>query len=181
MSIRNSSWGGEGSRCVGLTTLPLSCADYLEIWEASTSWNPQGLSRPVMGLPYLYLHIYGTKMLISAFKSKRMGCLRPLLIWIHYLKTHSFNLLLKEKISKHQIQSATDFLPPGIFSAFTIFSSFSRFDCPGICVYVCGIGISSEFSLINKQHKFTVILFGVAVFNRFINDYLHNPKTWHWL
>jgi hypothetical protein len=25
---------------------------------ASTSWNPQGLSRPVMGLLYLYLRIY---------------------------------------------------------------------------------------------------------------------------
>ena len=24
---------GKGGRCVGLTTLPLSCADYLEIWE----------------------------------------------------------------------------------------------------------------------------------------------------
>jgi len=25
--------GGKGGRCVGLTTLPLSCADYLEMWE----------------------------------------------------------------------------------------------------------------------------------------------------
>jgi len=25
--------GGKGGRCVGLTTLPPSCADYLEIWE----------------------------------------------------------------------------------------------------------------------------------------------------
>jgi len=25
--------GGKGGRCVGLTTLPSSCADYLEIWE----------------------------------------------------------------------------------------------------------------------------------------------------
>jgi len=25
---------------------------------ASTSWNPQGLSRPVMGLLYLYLYLY---------------------------------------------------------------------------------------------------------------------------
>jgi len=34
-------------RCAELTTLPPSCADCLEIWE------PQGLSRPVMGLQYL--------------------------------------------------------------------------------------------------------------------------------
>jgi hypothetical protein len=45
--------GGKGGRCVGPTTLPLSCADCLEIWELPTSWNPQGLSRPVMGLLYL--------------------------------------------------------------------------------------------------------------------------------
>jgi len=45
--------GGKGGRCVGLTTLPPSCADCHEIWGASTSWNPQGLSRPVMGLLYI--------------------------------------------------------------------------------------------------------------------------------
>ena len=28
--------GGKGGRCVGLTTLPLSCADCLEIWEPQT-------------------------------------------------------------------------------------------------------------------------------------------------
>ena len=34
MSTRNSSWvGGEGGQCVGLTTLPPSYADCLEIWE----------------------------------------------------------------------------------------------------------------------------------------------------
>jgi len=47
MSTRNISWG-KGGRCVGLTTLPPSCADFLEIW------NPQGLSKPVMGLLYIY-------------------------------------------------------------------------------------------------------------------------------
>ena len=33
MSTRNISWGGKGCWCVGLTTLPPSCAEYLEIWE----------------------------------------------------------------------------------------------------------------------------------------------------
>jgi len=33
MSTRNIFWGGKGGRCVGLTTLPTSCADCLEIWE----------------------------------------------------------------------------------------------------------------------------------------------------
>jgi hypothetical protein len=50
MSTRNIMWG-KGGRCLGLITLP-SCADYLGV---STSWNPKGLFRPVMGL--LYLHI----------------------------------------------------------------------------------------------------------------------------
>jgi hypothetical protein len=49
---------GKGGRCVGLTTLPPSCADCLEILAASTSLNPQGLSGPVMGLFYPLHHRY---------------------------------------------------------------------------------------------------------------------------
>ena len=47
--------GGKGGRCLGLTSLPPSCADYLEILRASTFWNPKSLSRPVMRQLYLYL------------------------------------------------------------------------------------------------------------------------------
>jgi hypothetical protein len=36
--------GGKVGRCVGLTTLPPSCADCLEIVGASTSWNTNILS-----------------------------------------------------------------------------------------------------------------------------------------
>jgi len=46
MSTRNISWGGKGGRCVGLTTLPHSCADCLEIWEPylpGTLWACPGL------------------------------------------------------------------------------------------------------------------------------------------
>jgi hypothetical protein len=39
--------GIEGGRCVGLT-LPLSCADCLEILQASTSCSPMSMSRPVV-------------------------------------------------------------------------------------------------------------------------------------
>ena len=46
--------GGKGGRCVRLTTnhhsVPLSRS-----LGTLTSWNPLGLSRPVMGLLYLYL------------------------------------------------------------------------------------------------------------------------------
>ena len=55
MSTRNLSWGKDG-RCVGLTTLPPSCADCLEILGVSTSWSPKGQSRPVQGWLYLYLN-----------------------------------------------------------------------------------------------------------------------------
>jgi hypothetical protein len=40
--------GCEGSWCVGLTTLPPSCADSLEILEAPKFLSPKGLPRPVM-------------------------------------------------------------------------------------------------------------------------------------
>jgi len=33
MSTRNISWGVKAAACVGLTTLPPSCADCLEIWK----------------------------------------------------------------------------------------------------------------------------------------------------
>jgi len=55
MSTRSISWV-KGGRCVRLTTyyhpVPLSRNQ-----GTLTSWNPLGLSRPVMGLPYLYLYL----------------------------------------------------------------------------------------------------------------------------
>jgi hypothetical protein len=55
--------GGKGSRCIGLTTLPPSCADCLEIWEP----QPPGTLRARPGLQwdcftcfyftYLYMHL----------------------------------------------------------------------------------------------------------------------------
>ena len=62
MQVRNISWG-KGGRCVGLTTLPQSCVDYLEFWELQPPGTLRacpGLSRPVMGLLY-----------INAYKSER--------------------------------------------------------------------------------------------------------------
>jgi hypothetical protein len=44
---------GKGGRCVGLPTLPTLCAQLSWNLWASNSWNPQGLSGPVMGLIYL--------------------------------------------------------------------------------------------------------------------------------
>jgi len=45
--------GGKGGRCLGLITLPLHVPIVL-ISGSLTCWNPQGLSRSVMGLLYLY-------------------------------------------------------------------------------------------------------------------------------
>jgi len=59
--------GGKVGRCVGLTTLPHSCADYLEIWETQHSWKPQGLSRPVMG----FLYLLPLRVCDPAFRNKR--------------------------------------------------------------------------------------------------------------
>jgi hypothetical protein len=50
--------GGKDGRCVGLTTLPPSCADCLEILEPLTPRTPKGLSRPVAGKLYLTFKQY---------------------------------------------------------------------------------------------------------------------------
>jgi len=45
--------GGKGGRCVGLTTLLTSCADWLKIWEPQTPenlWKPQETSGPARAL-----------------------------------------------------------------------------------------------------------------------------------
>jgi hypothetical protein len=47
--------GGKSGRLVRLTTLPTSMCRLSWNLGASTTWNPQGLSRPVMGLLYFYL------------------------------------------------------------------------------------------------------------------------------
>ena len=41
--------GDKGGQCVRLTTLPTSCAKYLEILVASTSWRTKDLFRPLIG------------------------------------------------------------------------------------------------------------------------------------
>ena len=49
MSTGNISWGGKGSRCVGLTTLPPSSLNLLE-----PSGTVQGCN--VIGLPFTLRH-----------------------------------------------------------------------------------------------------------------------------
>jgi len=46
--------GGEGDRCVGLTTLPPSCADCLEIWEPQPPGNIRACIGSALPLPHKY-------------------------------------------------------------------------------------------------------------------------------
>jgi hypothetical protein len=61
---------GKGGRCVGLTTLPPSCADCMEIVGASNSWSPGILPRPVMGLLYLFLNLMSLNLAFTDVSSK---------------------------------------------------------------------------------------------------------------
>jgi len=47
------SSGGKGVRCFGLTILPSSCAECLEILGSSVLWSILGRSSGVQGLLYL--------------------------------------------------------------------------------------------------------------------------------
>jgi len=49
--------GFKCSRCVGLTNLPPFMGRLSRNLGALASWNPEGLSRPVQRLPYLYLFL----------------------------------------------------------------------------------------------------------------------------
>jgi len=73
MSTRRIPWG-KGGRCVRLTTyhhpVPLS-----RNLGTLTSWNPLGLSRPVMGL--LYLHHSFCCSLCCSFDSAVQGGRNP--------------------------------------------------------------------------------------------------------
>jgi hypothetical protein len=59
-------FGGKGGRCVGVTTLPPSCADCLEIWEPQPPGTLKGLSRPVMGLLYCLDRAWGPLRFLSS-------------------------------------------------------------------------------------------------------------------
>jgi len=54
MSYQECFRGGKGGRCVGLTNLPPSCADYLEIWEPllERSEPAQACNGIALPLPY---------------------------------------------------------------------------------------------------------------------------------
>ena len=79
MSIRNIP-GGEGGRCMRLTTSPTSCAECHEIWEPKppgTLWAIPGLLRD----SFIFLH-EGVKLKLDSFSSsaqegRKRSALRP--------------------------------------------------------------------------------------------------------
>jgi hypothetical protein len=57
MGTRNISWGVNVAGAYGWQPTTFMCRLSITL-EASTSWNPKGLSRPVMGLLYLFTVLY---------------------------------------------------------------------------------------------------------------------------
>jgi hypothetical protein len=60
---------GKGGRCVGLTTLPSSCADFLEIWEPQPPGTLKACPRPVIGLLDLFTSIMYSLLPTYDYKS----------------------------------------------------------------------------------------------------------------
>jgi hypothetical protein len=72
--------GGKGGRCVRLTTLPPSCAVVTKSGNLNFLEPCSGLSRPVMGMLYLYLY----NLRVTGNKGLR---------WIHVVVTWGYILL----------------------------------------------------------------------------------------
>jgi hypothetical protein len=89
MSTRNISWDKSG-QCVGLTTLPLTCADCLTNLGASTSWNAQGLSRPVIGLLYLFTLILTSLVLITFISNDIFDLVYPRVLLASFVKKRTY-------------------------------------------------------------------------------------------
>jgi hypothetical protein len=55
--------GGRDGHCEGLTTLPRSCGDCLEMWEPQHFGTHRASHRPVEGLLYLYTGVLKIKIM----------------------------------------------------------------------------------------------------------------------
>jgi len=75
MNTRNISWGGKGGRCIGLKTLPPSCADCLEMWEPQPSGTVMGIALPLYIYIYIYIYITFPLLLIpTSFENLTLFC-----------------------------------------------------------------------------------------------------------
>ena len=69
---QGSSLECKDSRCVELTSLPISCVDFLEIQAVSTSWNPRDLYKYTFSLPHLHTH--GTQEPTCCYSEEYCSC-----------------------------------------------------------------------------------------------------------
>jgi len=98
MSTRSISWG-KGGRCIRLTTYhhPVLLSRNL---GTLTSWNPLGLSRPVMGL---FFFKYKTRY----YNSSHYGPHRSLMLFSVQFDSHSIGTCL-EAYKSQMCRCATD-------------------------------------------------------------------------
>jgi hypothetical protein len=78
MSNANVPWGCKGGRCVGMTTLPDSCADRLEVWEPQT-YGTLCIQR----LLYL-IKVIIKRVLDWLFKLQWLVCVEPVFAFRNY-------------------------------------------------------------------------------------------------
>ena len=106
ISTRNISWGRKGSWCMGLTTLPPSYAERLDIREA----QPPGTHRACPGLYrdcftltfyiiyiyiYIYIYIWWNMIVVHIKSLEQFACLHIWHIYSANCKTsHDFNTIL---------------------------------------------------------------------------------------
>jgi hypothetical protein len=95
MSTKGISWEGKGGQEEGLTTLPFSCADCLEILKAPTSWTPKGMSRPAKGLLCLYLYFNPCHQEIWKFKCQEVQGW-----WLDFTSQVTITLFKNEMLSQ---------------------------------------------------------------------------------
>jgi hypothetical protein len=76
MSARNISWRGKGGGCVGLTTLPPSCADCLEIWEPQPPGALRACPDPVRGLLFSSTTLESSTEILKTFHVQTLPDLR---------------------------------------------------------------------------------------------------------
>jgi hypothetical protein len=84
---------GKGSWCVWLTTLPPSCADCLEILEASTSSSPKGLSWDSFTFSLLTI---GCTLSLVASDDKENTVICPILCFVD--RASLYNLVNKANL-----------------------------------------------------------------------------------
>ena len=71
-SASDCFFGGKDGRCVGLTTLPLSYADSLEIWQP----QPAGTLRASLGLYRVCFAVVQTLSLIAGMLPYYVACIQ---------------------------------------------------------------------------------------------------------